>query len=76
MEFAGGIKEIACGISGGSLKTKWNLQGWPRKNVEFPAGAFVFGLGTNWDLTVNTILWNIQELSFALSGVSRGKLKK
>ena len=27
MEFAEGIKEIACGISGGSLKTKWNLQG-------------------------------------------------
>ena len=27
MEFAKGIKEIACGISRGLFKTKWDLQG-------------------------------------------------
>ena len=42
----------------------------PRKNnVEFPApGVFVFGLGIS--KVSNTILWNIQGLSF-LSGISR-----
>ena len=53
-----GIKEIACGSSRGQLKTKWNFQGWPRKNnVEFP-GVSVFGLGISKGS--NTILWNIQ----------------
>ena len=53
---------------------KWNFQGWPRKNnVEFP-GVFVFGLGISKGS--NTILWNIQGLSFVLSGISRCKVKK
>ena len=52
---------------------KWNFQGWPRKNnVEFP-GVFVFGLGVSKGS--NTILWNIQGLSFVLSGISRCKVK-
>ena len=48
----------------------------PRKNnVEFPAlGVFVFGLGISKES--NTILWNIQGLSFVLSGISRGKVRK
>ena len=49
----------------------------PRKNnnVEFPApGVFVFGLGIS--KVSNTILWNIQGLSFVLSGISRGKVRK
>ena len=48
----------------------------PRKNnVEFPAlGVFVFGLGISKES--NTILWNIQGLSFVLSGISRGKERK
>ena len=69
-----GIKEISI----------WNFQGlikndleFPRvtkkKNVEFPK-VFVFGLGTSKGS--NTILWNIQGLSFVLSGIYRGKLKK
>ena len=46
---------------------------WPRKNVELP-GVFVFGLGiSKWS---NTILWNIQGMSYVLSGISRGKVKK
>ena len=67
------IKEIACGISRGQLKTKWNFLGWPRKNnVEFP-GVFAFGLGISQGF--NTILWNIQGLSF-LSGNFRSQVKK
>ena len=48
----------------------------PRKNnVEFPAlGVFVFGLGISKES--NTILWNIQGLSFVLSGISRCKERK
>ena len=48
----------------------------PRKNnVEFPAlGVFVFGLGISKEY--NTILWNIQGLSFVLSGISRCKERK
>ena len=48
----------------------------PRKNnVEFPAlGVFFFGLGISKES--NTILWNIQGLSFVLSGISRGKERK
>ena len=41
--------------------------------VEFP-GVFVFSLGISKGS--NTILWNIQELSFVLTGISRGKVKK
>ena len=44
-----------------------------KKNVEFPR-VFVFGLGIS--MGSNTILWNIQGMSFALSGISRGKVKK
>ena len=36
--------------------------------------VFVFGLGISKGS--NTILWNIQGLSFALSGISRCKVKK
>ena len=58
----------------GLIKKTWNFQGWPRKNnVEF-SGVFVFGLGISKGS--NTILWNIQGLSFFLSGISRGKVKK
>ena len=41
--------------------------------MEFP-GVFVFGLGISKGS--NTILWNIQGLSFAWSGISRDKVKK
>ena len=69
-----GIKEIACGISRGSLKTKWNFKVWPRQNnVEFP-GFFVFALGISKESC--TILRNIPGLTFVLSGISRGKVKK
>ena len=69
-----GIKEIACGIPRDQLKTKWNFQGWLRKNnVKFP-GVFVFGLGISKGSDI--ILWNIQGLRFALSWISRGKVKK
>ena len=44
-----------------------------KKNVEFP-GVFVFGLGISKGS--NTISWNIQRLSFVLSGIPRGKVKK
>ena len=67
-----GIKEIACGISRGQLKTKWTFQGWPKQNnVEF-RGVFVFGLG--FSKGFSTSLWNIQGLSFVLSGISRGEV--
>ena len=42
----------------------WNFQG----------GIFVFGLDISKGS--NTILWNIQGVSFALSGICRGKVKK
>ena len=58
----------------GLIKIKWNFEGLLGKNnVEFP-GVFVFGLGIFKGS--NTILWNIQWLSFVLSGISRGKVKK
>ena len=41
--------------------------------MEFPV-VFVFGLEISKES--NIILWNIQELSFVLSGNSRGKVKK
>ena len=44
-----------------------------KKNMEFP-GVFVFGLGISKGS--NTILWNIQGLSFVLSGISRVKVNK
>ena len=68
---------------GGELRV-WNFQGlvkndaeFPRmtkkKNVEFP-GVFLFGLGISNGS--NTILWNIQGVSFVLSVISRGKVTK
>ena len=55
-----GIKEIACGICKGSLKIKeWNFQG------------FALAISKR----SNTILWNIQGLSFFRSGISRDKVK-
>ena len=63
----------------------WNFQGFIKNEVEFArvtkkkCGISSRGLcfwpwyKAQW---ANTILWNIQELSFVLSGVSRGKLKK
>ena len=44
-----------------------------KNNVEFPE-VFVFGLGILNES--NTRLWNIQGLSFVLSGIFRGKVKK
>ena len=73
------------GVRGTGWRWIWNFQGyqrnsmcnfwgWPRKNnVEFP-GVFVFGLGISKGS--NTILWNIQGLSFVLSEISRGKVNK
>ena len=43
-----------------------------KNNVEFPE-VFVFGLGILNES--NTRLWNIQGLSFVLSGIFRGKVK-
>ena len=61
----------------------WNFQGSIKNEVEFPRvtkknnaefpGVFVFGLGIS--KVSNTILWNIQGLCFALSRISRGKVK-
>ena len=53
---------------------KWNFQGWPRKNTVKFLGGFIFGLGISKGS--NTILWNIQGLSFVLSGITRGKVEK
>ena len=52
---------------------KWNFQGLIKNEVEFPR-VFVFGLGIYKGS--NTILWNIQGLSFVLSGISWGKVKQ
>ena len=45
-------------------------------SVEFPAG--VNKKRSGWNLWVNKekIMWNFQGLSFALSEISRGKVKK
>ena len=78
----GGLR--ICNFQSYQRNSMWNFQWfiknevefpvWPRKNnVEFP-GIFVFGLGISEGS--NTILWNIQGLSFVLSGISRGKEKK
>ena len=65
-----GIKKGACEIS----RVNWSFQGWPRKNsVEIP-GDLVFGLGIFKGS--NTILWTLQEWSFILHGISRGKKMK
>ena len=62
----------------------WNFRRLIKNEVEFPrvtkkkCGISSRGL-CFWPwhkLGSNTILWNIQELSFVLSDVSRGKLKK
>ena len=57
--------------------SKWNFQGLIKNEVEFPKklqnGVFVFGLGIFKGS--NTILWNIQGLTFVLSGISRVKVK-
>ena len=51
----------------------WNFQGLIKKEVDFPR-VFVSGLGISKGS--NTILWNIQELNFVLSGISRSSVKK
>ena len=69
-----GIKEIACGISRGYLKMKWNFQGWPRKiSMEFP-GVLVVDLGISNGSYKN--LWNFQGWSFVLSVISTSKVRK
>ena len=69
-----GIKEIGYGISRVHLRTKWNFQGFLGKNnVELP-WLLVFGLGISKGS--NTILRNFLGWSFALSAISRGKIKK
>ena len=61
-------------VSRDYLKTKLNFQRWPKNNnVEFP-GIFVCGLGISKGS--NTTWWSIQGLSFVLSGISRGNVKK
>ena len=73
MEFPAVIREIACGISRGSLKMKWNFQGWPRKNnVEFP-GVLDFGFGISTGSNKN--LWTFQGGAFCLE-FPWGKVKK
>ena len=59
-----GINQKRSGISKGDQE---------KNNVEFP-WVFVFGLGIFKGS--NTILWNIQGLSFVLPGISRDKVKK
>ena len=44
-----------------------------KNNVEFP-GVFVFGIGNSQGC--NTVPWIIQGLSFVLSGIFGGKVKK
>ena len=69
-------------FQGYQRNSMWNFQGLIKNEVEFPRviksnvefpGVFVFGLGISKGS--NTILWNIQGLSFVLSGISRGKVK-
>ena len=71
-------------FQGYQRKSMWNFQGLikneveflrvtKKNNVEFP-GIFVFGLG--FSKIPNTILWNIQGLSFVLSRISTGKAIK
>ena len=62
----------------------WNFMRLVKNEMEFPrmtkkkqcgtSRVFVFGLGISKGS--NTVLWNIQRLSFVLSGISRGKVKK
>ena len=51
----------------------WNFQGLIKKEVDFPR-VFVFGLGIFKGS--NTVLWNMQELNFVLSRISRSSVKK
>ena len=55
------------------IKTKWNIQGWPRKsNMEFPR-VFVFGLELSKARDLAQFYGiSVQGLSFVLSGISRG----
>ena len=68
---------------GVSKKCMWNFQGLIKNELEFPRvtkknvefqGIVVFGLGISKGS--NTILSVIQGLSFLLSGISRGIVKK
>ena len=65
------IRNSMCNFRG-QLKTKWDFRGWTSKNKV--DGVFAFGLGISKGS--NTILWNIQRLSFVLSGICWGKVKK
>ena len=68
------IKEISMWNFQGVIKNDVKLpRETKKKNLEFPR-VFVFGLGISKES--NTMFWNIQGLSFALSGISRGKVKK
>ena len=70
-------------FQGYQRNSMWNFQGLIKSKMEFPKGdqekimwkfqGSVFGLGISKGS--NTILWNIQGLSFVLSGISRGKVK-
>ena len=71
-------------FQGYQRNSMWNFQGLIKNKIEFPKGdsenimwkfqGFVFGVGIS-KVSI-TILWNIQGLSFVLSGISRGKAKK
>ena len=58
---------------GASKKLQVEFPGLIKNEVEFPR-VFVFGLGIYKGS--NTILWNIQGLSFVLSGISWGKVRQ
>ena len=71
MEFPRVSKKLALWNFQGLIKDdlQFPRQGWPRKKtVEFPR-VFVFGIGISNGC--NTILWNIQQLSFVLSRIYR-----
>ena len=58
----------------GLIKNKLEFPGMTKKNnVEYP-GIFAFDLQISKGC--NTILWKTQGLSFVLSGISRGKVKR
>ena len=65
------------GISRGIKEILWDFWGLIKNEVEFPRETkkntefFVFGLGIS--KRSNTNLWNIQGLSFVMSGISWGK---
>ena len=80
----GGLKRW--NLKGYQRNSMWNFQRSIKIEVKFPKvtkkkylmwnfkGVFDFGLGISKGS--NTSLWNNQRLSFALSGIFRGKLKK